>query len=73
MHLENLNGNIQYGTVPATYWSSQWTEEAVSGFTRIKNRWKGTYMHTEGNTGYVQYGSVPTTYWTSQWTFEPAS
>ncbi|MFD7490848.1 hypothetical protein ACFV8T_00220 [Streptomyces sp. NPDC059832] len=27
MHTEGATGSVQYGSVPATYWTSQWTRE----------------------------------------------
>jgi hypothetical protein len=68
-----ISARFSARTTGTPYWSSQWKEEAVSGYTRIKNRWQGSYIHTENATGYAQYGAVPSTYWTSQWTFEPAA
>jgi hypothetical protein len=73
MHTNNLTGNVEYGNVPATDYSSQWSKETTEGYTRYKNRSTGQYMHVENLNGNVQYGTVPTTYWSSQWTEEAVS
>ncbi|WP_329611683.1 glycoside hydrolase family 16 protein [Kitasatospora herbaricolor] len=74
LNIENLTGNVQYGTVPATYWSSQWAKETTpDGYTRYRNRWTGEYMNTTTSNAVVHYGSLPATDTTSQWTEEPIS
>ncbi|MCD9022645.1 glycoside hydrolase family 16 protein [Cohnella silvisoli] len=74
MHIQNKTGKVEYGNVPASYWSSQWTKESVSGgYIRYKNRWTGEYMHTENLNGNVQYSNVAATAWRSQWTEENVS
>ena len=30
MHTENYTGFVQYGSVPTTYWTSQWTFEPAN-------------------------------------------
>lgn len=63
-----------YGEVPTTWWSAQWTESEVDGYTRLINRWQPDYsIHTEDYQWLIQYGNVPTTYWTSQWRFIQAN
>lgn len=74
MNIENKTGSVQYGNVPATYWSSQWLKETTSdGYIRYKNRWTGEYMHIENLNGNVQYGTVASTAWSSHWTEENVS
>lgn len=70
MHIEDRTGKVQYGTVPASWWSSQWQRETVDGRTRYKNRWTGEYLHTEADTGSAQHGAIPGTAWSSQWAEE---
>lgn len=70
INIESLSGYAEHSVVPGTYWSAQWVESQVDGFTRLTNRWQSAVdLHTEQYTGYLQYGDVPTTYWTSQWKF----
>ena len=74
LHIENLTGYVEHGEVPTTWWSAQWTESEVDGYTRLINRWQPDYsIHTEDYQWLIQYGNVPTTYWTSQWRFIPVS
>ncbi|MEV4063036.1 family 16 glycosylhydrolase [Nonomuraea dietziae] len=74
LHTEAATGKVQYGNVPATALSSQWTRETTSdGYVRYKNRATGQYMHIEDLTGTVQYGTVPATYWSGQWKEEAVS
>ncbi|MFE2729311.1 family 16 glycosylhydrolase [Kitasatospora sp. NPDC059327] len=74
LNIENKTGNVQYGNVPAAYWSSQWTKETTSdGYTRYRNRWTGEYMNTTTADAIVHYGSLPATDTTSQWTEETVS
>ena len=70
IHIENQTGYVEHGVVPTTWWSAQWKESEVDGYTRLVNRWKPDYsIHTEDYQWLIQYGNVPTTYWTSQWSF----
>ncbi|WP_051844597.1 glycoside hydrolase family 16 protein [Streptomyces globisporus] len=72
-HIENKTGNVQYGSVPSTWWSSHWSKEATGdGFIRYRNRWTGEYMHTTTDS-LVHYGAQPATATASQWTEEPVS
>lgn len=59
---------LRYGTPASTDQTSQWTFEAVEGFTRIRNRSTGEYVHIENLLGYVQ--STNQAGWSSQWTIE---
>lgn len=43
LHIENLTGYVEHGEVPATWWSAQWTESEVDGYTRLINRWQPDY------------------------------
>lgn len=71
MHIENLTGYVEHGTVPGTYWSAQWTETTVDGYARFTNRWQtDKAIHTEDYLSKLQYGACPTTWWTSQWAIE---
>ncbi|MEC0228532.1 family 16 glycosylhydrolase [Paenibacillus alba] len=73
MHIEQQAGKVQYGTVPATYWSSQWTKEMTAdGYIRFKNRWTGNYM-IAGASGNVEYSNAAETDTTSNWTEEVVS
>lgn len=73
MHIKDKTGLAQYGNIAATDYSSQWSKEAVNGYTRYKNRLTGEYLHTEDMTGNVQYGNIANTTWRSQWTEESIS
>ncbi|MEU1425310.1 family 16 glycosylhydrolase [Kitasatospora sp. NPDC005751] len=71
LNVENKTGNVQYGNVPTTYWSGQWTRETTSdGYLRYRNRWTGEYMDTTTGDAIVHYGSLPATDTTSQWSEE---
>lgn len=68
LNIENLTGYVEHDKLPKTYWSAQWTETAVDGYTRFVNRWQeNVAIHTENYFGYLQYGQCPITWWTSQW------
>ncbi|WP_068775041.1 glycoside hydrolase family 16 protein [Paenibacillus sp. FJAT-26967] len=68
MHIQQKTGSVQYGSVPATYWSSQWMrEKTTDGYTRYKNRWTGEYMNGAPGTN-AGYGSVAPSVTTSNWT-----
>lgn len=72
LNIENQTGYIEHGKVPKTWWSAQWSEVPVDGYTRFVNRWKPNMsIHTESYEGVLQYGNVPNTYWTSQWQLIP--
>ncbi|SFB53788.1 Glycosyl hydrolases family 16 [Cohnella sp. OV330] len=74
IHIEDKTGKAQYGSVPVTYWSSQWSKEtAPDGYVRYKNRWNGQYLHTADLNGNVQYGDVLATDQSSQWSEESVS
>ncbi|MHA4779766.1 family 16 glycosylhydrolase [Streptomyces sp. MSC1_001] len=73
-HIENKTGNVQYGAVPTTAWSSHWSKETTSdGYTRYRNRWTGAYMSTTTADAIVHYGTLPATDTRSQWTEESVS
>ncbi|WFR83786.1 family 16 glycosylhydrolase [Arthrobacter sp. Y-9] len=68
LNIENRTGNLESSAVPATYWSSQWTEvPTTDGYTRLKNRWTGEFMNTAQNTGTVQVGTVSQTQPSADW------
>ncbi|GAA4832183.1 glycoside hydrolase family 16 protein [Kitasatospora terrestris] len=71
LNIENKTGNVQYSTIAATAWSSQWTKETTGdGYIRYRNRWTGEYMNTTTADAVVHYGSLPATDTRSQWTEE---
>ncbi|WP_051732143.1 family 16 glycosylhydrolase [Kitasatospora phosalacinea] len=71
LNIENKTGNVQYGNVPAGYWSSQWARETTGdGYTRYRNRWTGEYMDTAPGDALVHYGGSPATDTAGQWTEE---
>ncbi|MBC6451030.1 glycoside hydrolase family 16 protein [Actinokineospora xionganensis] len=71
MHIENKTGNLQYGAVPSSAWSSQWTRETNGeGYQRFRNRWTGEYLNVEADNGVVHHGNLAATAWSSQWTAE---
>ena len=43
LHIENLTCYVEHGEVPTTWWSAQWTESEVDGYTRLINRWQPDY------------------------------
>lgn len=68
MHIENLNGKVQYGAIGAGSWSSYWKLIRNSeGYYRIQSVWTGDHAHVEGQLGYLQYGVIADTMWSSQW------
>ncbi|MET7760328.1 glycoside hydrolase family 16 protein [Streptomyces sp. NPDC005389] len=72
LHIENQTGDVQYGSVPGTWWSSQWAKETTTdGFTRYRNRWTGEYMNTTTADSTVHYGDNSGDDPTSQWSEEP--
>jgi|GEM_PF-75864 len=65
------NGNqAAYGTPSASDQTSQWTLEAVDGYTAIKNVGTGDYLNIENLQSYVECTNVPTTYYSAQWAME---
>jgi len=70
MHIENLNGKVQYGTLPAGAWSSHWTlAKNGEGWYTVQSRWTGAYSHIENQLGYLQYGANMGAAWSAQWNF----
>ncbi|MFJ3592106.1 family 16 glycosylhydrolase [Streptomyces sp. NBC_01259] len=70
MHIKDSTGRLQYGDVPATDLTSQWTRETTDGHYRYRNRATGEYLNTEDGGGTVRYGTFPATWWSGQWTEE---
>ncbi|WP_436497184.1 family 16 glycosylhydrolase [Actinokineospora sp. HUAS TT18] len=69
-HIQDKTGKVQYGAVPATWWSAQWTREQAGSYVRLKNRWTGEHLNVEPNDGVAHYGTTPATWWSGQWTQE---
>jgi hypothetical protein len=72
MHIENLQGYVQCTARTPGWASSRWTtEDAGSGFVRIKNVWQSTsYIHVENLAGHAQYGTINTAWMSAQWLLE---
>ncbi|MFE9040222.1 family 16 glycosylhydrolase [Streptomyces sp. NPDC007818] len=71
LHVENKTGDVQYGTVPSSWWSGQWvTETMADGSKRYKNRWTGEYMNATSADGTVHYGALQASGTGIQWTEE---
>lgn len=71
LHNENQKDYVEHGMVPETYYSAQWKQEQVEGYTRFVNRWQPTQViNTENNKGYLEIGQVHQGAWRSQWYFE---
>ncbi|WP_326739428.1 glycoside hydrolase family 16 protein [Streptomyces sp. NBC_01022] len=71
LHIENKTGKAEYGTPPATAWSSQWAPETTpAGYTRFRNRWTGDYLNTTTSDGYVHYGTAAADAPEADWTKE---
>jgi hypothetical protein len=72
MHVENLQGYVQCTARTAGWGSARWTtEDAGSGFVRIKNVWQSTsYIHVENLAGHAQYGAINTAWMSAQWLLE---
>lgn len=75
MHIENLTGYIQCTARTSGWASSRWsTEDAGSGFVRIKNAWQPTnFIHVENLAGHAQHGTINSAWWSAQWVLEPVS
>ncbi len=68
MHIENLTGKVQYGSLPAGAWSSHWTlAKNGDGYYTVQSRWTGAYSHIENQLGYLQYGANMGAAWSAQW------
>jgi N-acetylneuraminic acid mutarotase len=71
MHVENLTGSVQVGSIQPSWQSAHWAlEDAGQGRVRLRNRWNNQYMHTENLTGNVQYGSIFPQWDSAKWTVE---
>jgi hypothetical protein len=72
MHVENLMGYVQCTSRTPGWGSARWTtEDAGSGFIRIKNAWQNTsYIHVENLAGHAQYGTINTAWMSAQWLLE---
>jgi hypothetical protein len=72
MHVENLTGYIQCTARTAGWGSARWTtEDAGSGFVRLKNAWQSThYIHVENLAGHAQHGTINTAWMSAQWLLE---
>jgi hypothetical protein len=75
MHIENLTGYVQCTSRTPGWASSRWTtEDAGSGFVRIKNAWQPShYIHVENLAGHAQHGTINTAWMSAQWVLEPVS
>jgi enterochelin esterase-like enzyme len=75
MHIENLLGYVQCTARTVGWTSSRWaSEDAGSGFIRIRNAWQSTqYMHIENLQNQAQYGTINTTWYSAQWILELVS
>jgi hypothetical protein len=73
MHIENVTGYIQCTTRTSGWASSRWsTEDAGSGFVRLKNVWQPShYIHVENLAGHAQHGTINTAWMSAQWLLEP--
>ncbi|MFJ6521589.1 family 16 glycosylhydrolase [Streptomyces filamentosus] len=73
LHIENKTGNVQYGSIPGTWWSGQWRPEPTSdGYTRYRNRWTGELMYATTADATVHHGTRADTDTTGQWAVETA-
>jgi hypothetical protein len=75
MHIENLTGYVQCTARTAGWNSSRWTtEDAGSGFVRLKNVWQPAhYIHVENLADHAQHGTINTAWMSAQWVLEPLS
>lgn len=75
MHIENLTGYIQCTARTSGWASSRWaSEDAGSGYIRIKNAWQPTfYIHVENLQSQAQYGTINSAWYSAQWLLEPVT
>lgn len=68
IHIQN--GKPEAGSVPASFWSADWTLEEVGQYYRIRNRWKpAQVLHIQN--GKLESGVAQAGWWSAQWTIEP--
>lgn len=75
MHIENLTGYVQCTSRTSGWASSRWsTEDAGSGFVRLRNAWQpSNYIHVENLAGHAQHGTINSAWESAQWVLEPVS
>ncbi|RTZ20102.1 hypothetical protein EKN09_25215, partial [Vibrio penaeicida] len=79
LHIENNTGKLESGSVPDTWWSSQWllsvgntsepnTTGVPASYARLTNYWKQQVeLNSEDKLEAVAATDVPDTYWSADW------
>ena len=65
---------LELSKIETDWWSAQWSKETVkeaSGYIRLKNRWKSTYIHNEA--GALVTGKTASSWWSAMWQLESVS
>jgi len=67
LNIEHQLPYAECSSVPASFYSSYWSLESVSGYARLRNAWQGTYLNVENQAGYAQCTAVPDFFQSGQW------
>lgn len=72
MHVMDQTGKIQSGAVGPLWWSAMWKiDNAVDGWSYIKNRWQpNQWIHIENTNSYAEYNNSTPTWWSVMWKIE---